>query len=96
MRLKTLNKINDDILFLFTIIDEWSQTGSLTTECRQAWVQNYSLLETSLRNWNEGIHFPELSFIETAINYKYHIPAIWHAQHLIETLKKNSRPVFFP
>ena len=94
--LKTLSGVSDDIHFLFIIMYEWSKTGTLTKESMEAWGQNFSLLETSLRNWNEGKSIPEVSFMETGPNPKFNIPAIWHAQHLIETLKQHSRPVFFP
>ena len=93
--LKNINGLYDDVHFLFTIIEEWSKTSTLTQECMEAWGQNFSLLETSLRNWNDGKRIQEVSFIETILTPKYNIPAIWHAQHLIETLKQNSRPVFF-
>ena len=89
--LKTLDRVSNDIYFLFTIMDEWSKTGTLTKECINAWVQNFSLLETSLQNWNEGKDIPEVSFIETELLPQFNIPAIWHAQHLITTLKQNSR-----
>ena len=72
-------------------MDEWSKTGTLTKESMNAWVQNFSLLETSLQNWNEGKEIPEVSFIETGLLPQFNIPAIWHAQHLITTLKQNSR-----
>ncbi|WP_338472377.1 FUSC family protein [Niallia sp. XMNu-256] len=93
---KTLNGVGNDIYFLYTIIDEWSKSGTFTKEDKKAWTQNFSLLETSLRNWNEEKEIPEVHFIETVLNLNFNIPAIWHTQHLIRTLKQNPHPVFFP
>ncbi|MGE7765544.1 FUSC family protein [Peribacillus sp. NPDC096540] len=89
--LKTLNQVSIDIDLLFKIMDEWSKTGSLTKESMKAWTQNFFLLESLLRNWNEGKAITDVAFNETLSNEKFHFPAIWHAQHLISTLKQHPR-----
>lgn len=94
--LKILHQVSTDIDDLFKIMDEWSKTGSLTKESMEAWVQNFFLLESSLRNWNEGKALVEVVFNETNSNEKFCFPAIWHAQHLISTLKQNPRVFIYP
>ena len=89
--LKTLNQVSADIDVLFNIMDEWSNTGSLTKESMKAWIQNFLLLESSLRNWNEGKAITDVAFNEILSNEKFHFPAMWHAQHIISTLKQHSR-----
>jgi uncharacterized membrane protein YgaE (UPF0421/DUF939 family) len=91
--LKTLNQVSADIDVLFKIMDEWSKTGSLTKESMEAWEQNFFLLESSLRNWNEGKAMIEVVLNQTRSNEKFYFPAIWHAQHLISTLKQYPRPI---
>ncbi|MHC0039586.1 FUSC family protein [Pseudoneobacillus sp. C159] len=90
--LKTLHRVSADIQNLFHIMDEWSKTGSLTKESIEAWVQNVFLLESSFRNWNNGKALSEVVLNETSSNEKYSFPAIWHANHLLSTIKKNPRP----
>ena len=89
--LKAVYQISVDIEFLFTIMDEWGKTGNLTTESMDAWTQNFLLLESSLRNWNDGKTITEVTFFQTLSNERFHLPAIWHAQHLIATLKQHPR-----
>lgn len=87
--LETLNQIGADIDFLYKIMDEWSKTGSLTRESMNAWLHNFSLLESSIRNWNEGKAITDVAFNEALSNEKFHLSAIWHAKHLISTLKQH-------
>ena len=87
--LKTLHQVSTDIDGLFKIMDEWSKTGSLTKESMEVWIQNFFLLESSLRNWNEGKVIVEVVFNEAGSNEKFYLPAFWHAQHLISTLKQH-------
>lgn len=94
--LKTLHQVSADIHDLFNIMDEWNKTGSLTKESIEAWVQNFFLLESSLRNWNEGKAIIEVVFNGTHSNDKFYFPAFWHAQHLISTIKKYPRPLIYP
>ena len=89
--LKILNQVGNDIDVLFNIMDEWSKTGSLTKESMQAWIQIFSSLESSLHNWNKGKAITAITFNETLANKKFHFPAMWHAQHIISTLKQHSR-----
>lgn len=89
--LKTFNQVGADIDFLYKIMDEWSKTGSLTKESMDAWIQNFILLESSIRNWNKGKAITDVAFNETLSNEKFNFLASWHAQHLISTLKQQPR-----
>lgn len=91
--LKTLNQVSADINALFKIMDEWSKTGYLTKESTEAWVQNFFLLESSLRNWNEGKAITDVVFNESGSNGNFYSTAMWHAHHLISTLKQCPRPL---
>ncbi|MFJ8245052.1 hypothetical protein [Peribacillus asahii] len=86
-----LNQVGSDIDVLFKIMNEWSKTGSLTKESMQAWIQIFTLLESALHNWNEGKAITAITFNEILANKKFHFPAMWHAQHIISTLKQHSR-----
>jgi hypothetical protein len=88
--------VSADIHDLFNIMDEWSKTGSLTKESIEAWVQNFFLLESSLRNWNEGKAIIDVVFNRTRSNDKLYFPAFWHAQHLISTIQKYPQPLTHP
>ena len=92
--LKAVYQVSLDIDFLFTIMDEWEKTGNLTKDSIDVWTQNFLLLELSLRNWNEGKTITEVTFIKTSSNEMFNIPAIWHSQHLIATLKQYPRPIW--
>ncbi len=94
--LKTLHQVSADIHDLFNIMDEWSKTGLLTKESIEAWVQNFFLLESTLRNWNEGKAIIEVVFNGSRSNDEFYFPAIWHAQHLISTIKQYPRPRLQP
>ncbi len=94
--LKTLNQVVIDIDVLFNVMEEWSKTGSLTKESMKAWIQNFFLLESSLLNWNERKAITDVAFNVTLSNEKFHFPAIWHAQHLISTLKQHPRSITTP
>ena len=89
--LKAVYQVSVDIDFLFTIMDEWGKTGNLTKESIDAWTQNFLLLESSLRNWNEGKTITEVTFIQISSNEIFNFPSIWHSQHLIATLKQHPR-----
>lgn len=89
--LKTLNQVSTEIDFLYKIMDEWSKTDFLTKESIDAWIQNFYLLESSIQNWNEGRGITDVTFHNTPSNKEFHFSAIWHAQHLIATLKKQPR-----
>jgi uncharacterized membrane protein YgaE (UPF0421/DUF939 family) len=89
--LETLNQVGADIDFLFKIMGEWSKADSLTKESMNAWIQNFFLLESAIRNWNEGKAITDVVFNETLSNEKFNFSAIWHAQHLISTLKQHPR-----
>ena len=68
--LKILRQVGTDIDVLFNIMDEWSKTGSLTKESMQVWIQIFSLLESSLHNWNEGKAIAAITFNETRLQMK--------------------------
>lgn len=91
--LKTLNQVSADIEVLFKIMDEWSKMDLITKENREAWRQNFLLLESSLRNWNEGKALTDVVLNGTCSNEEFCFPAVWHAKHLISTLKQNPRPL---
>lgn len=74
-------------------MDEWNKIGSITKESKEAWVQNFFLLESFLRNWNEGKAITDIVLNETCSNGEFYYPAIWHAKHLIFTLKQYPRPL---
>ena len=89
--LKTLNQVSTELDFLYKIMDEWSQTGLLTKDSINAWIQNFYLLESAIRNWNDGKIITDIVFNETLSNKNFHFSAIWHAHHLIATLKQQPR-----
>ncbi|ETI68409.1 FUSC family protein [Neobacillus vireti] len=88
---KTLKQMNADIEVLFKIMEEWRKSGSLSKEVMKLWVQNFLILEASLRNWNEEKAISDVLFNETFPNDKFYFTAIWHGQHLISTLKQSPR-----
>lgn len=50
------------------------------------------LLESSLRNWNDGKTIANIAFhknYENLSNEKFYFPAMWHAQHLLSVLKQH-------
>ncbi|MCM3653319.1 hypothetical protein [Metabacillus litoralis] len=63
----------------------------MTKESMNAWIQNFILLESSIRNWNEGKAITDVAFNETLSNEKFNFSASWHVQHLISTLKQQPR-----
>lgn len=88
---KTLKQVNADIEVLFKIMEEWRKSGSLAKEGMKIWIQNFLLLESSLRNWNEEKAISDVLFNETFPNDKFYFTAVWHGQHLISTLKQSPR-----
>lgn len=90
--LQILNQVAADIEGLFEIMEEWSGTGSLTKENTEVWIKNFFLLESSLRNWNDGKTIENIAFhknYENLSNEKFYFPAMWHAQHLLSVLKQH-------
>lgn len=86
---KTLKQVNADIEVLFEIMEEWRKSGSFAKEDMKIWVQNFLLLESSLRNWNEEKAISDVLFNEIFPNDKFYFTAVWHGQHLVSTLKQS-------